>query len=176
MFAERVPAEEAIASDEVLYERPTTADGSHMWELAESVGALDLNSPYSYLLWARDFSDTSVVARHGRRIGGFVTGFLRPTDPGVLFVWQVAVAAQLRGRGIARAMLDAICDRRRSLGFDRVEATVTPGNTASERMFESLAGAHGASLDRRPLFDAGLFPGAGHEPEILFTIGPIDND
>lgn len=173
MFAERDQVVEAIAADQLVLQEPATADGPRMWQLAKDAGALDVNSPYSYLLWARDFRNTSIVARHGGRLGGFVTGYLRPDSPTTLFVWQVAVAAELRGHGLGRRMLDGLCDRRGRLGFDHIEATVTPSNTASTRLFESLAGGYGVRLGKEPLFDAEVFPGTGHEPEILFTIGPF---
>ena len=72
---------------------------------------LDLNSSYAYLLWCRDFGRPPSVAEHDGRVGGFVTGFVRPEDPRRVFVWQVAVDEALRGRGVAAAMLNDLLDR-----------------------------------------------------------------
>ncbi|MER7949480.1 diaminobutyrate acetyltransferase [Streptomyces sp. NPDC096079] len=151
------------------------ADGAELWRIARGSGELDLNSPYSYLLWCRDFADTTAVARDasGRPVG-FVTGYLRPDAPGTLFVWQVAVEDSHRGTGVAGTLLDALSARvAAEHGLDRVEATVTPGNQASDRLFRSYARRHGADVTRDVLFPSASFPVSGHEAEVLYGIGPL---
>ncbi|MFE2015729.1 diaminobutyrate acetyltransferase [Streptomyces sp. NPDC059491] len=161
--------------DGVSVDRARTTDGAALWRIARSSGELDLNSPYSYLLWCRDFADTTAVARDasGRPVG-FVTGYLRPDAPGTLFVWQVAVEGSHRGTGVAGTLLDALSERvAAEHGLDRIEATVTPGNLASDRLFRSYARRHGADLTQEVLFPAAAFPTAGHESEVLYRIGPL---
>src|SRR3569833_2163773 len=61
-----------------IFEPPRLEDGRQLWRIARDSKTLDLNSPYSYVLWCRDFAATSVVARAGDEVRGFVTGFDRP--------------------------------------------------------------------------------------------------
>ncbi|MFF7180373.1 diaminobutyrate acetyltransferase [Streptomyces sp. NPDC008121] len=153
-------------------ESPRVEDGAAIWRIARDSEVLDLNSSYSYLLWCRDFAATSLVARDadGEPIA-FVTGYLRPDRPGTLVVWQIAVGDGHQGRGLAGVLLDALTAR---IAPDAVETTVTPDNTASDRLFTSYARRHGLRLEREVLFDGGLFPdGATHEPEVLYRIGPF---
>jgi L-2,4-diaminobutyric acid acetyltransferase len=159
------------AQADLQIDRPAVADGAALWRMARDSKVLDLNSSYSYLLWCRDFAATSAVARdeHGEPVG-FVTGYVRPDRPGTLLVWQVAVDEAYRGRGLAAALLDGLVAR---TAPERVETTITPGNTASERLFTSFAERHGARLEREVLFDAGLFPDEQHDPEVLYRIGPL---
>ncbi|MFF3941995.1 diaminobutyrate acetyltransferase [Streptomyces phaeofaciens] len=163
------------AQADLRIDLPSVADGPAIWRIAKESGTLDLNSSYSYLLWCRDFAATSAVARaeDGEPVG-FVTGYVRPDAPHTLLVWQVAVDAAHRGRGLAAALLDGLTAR---LAADRalttVETTVTPGNTASERLFTSYAARHGAAVTREVLFGAGLFPDGPHDPEVLYRIGPL---
>ncbi|MEV6958348.1 diaminobutyrate acetyltransferase [Streptomyces sp. NPDC051207] len=161
--------------DGLRIDRPVVADGAELWRIAKDSGKLDLNSSYSYLLWCRDFAGTSVVARaaDGRPVG-FVTGYLRPDSPRTLLVWQVAVDSAHRGRGLAARLLDALTRRvAAEQGLTRVETTITPGNTASERLFESFAARHGARVEREVLFGADHFPDGPHDPEVLYRIGPL---
>jgi L-2,4-diaminobutyric acid acetyltransferase len=163
------------AAADLLIDRPTMADGAALWRLAKDSKTLDLNSSYSYLLWCRDFAGTSAVARdaEGEPVG-FVTGYVRPDRPGTLLVWQVAVDAAQRGRGVAAALLDGLTARLAAeRGVTTVETTITPGNTASERLFTSFAKRHGADLTREVLFPADLFPDGSHDPEVLYRIGPL---
>jgi diaminobutyrate acetyltransferase len=156
---------------------PAFDDGPALWVLARDTEVLDLNSPYAYALWCRDFAATSVVASIDRPIG-FVTGYRRPDEPETLFVWQVAVADVARGQGIAGRMLDALVDRPSgtAASFTHLETTITDDNVASRRLFTSFAERHHAQLDRRPLFESRHFPDepdVGHEPEVLHRIGPF---
>jgi L-2,4-diaminobutyric acid acetyltransferase len=163
-----VPRTSSTIPDEV-FEAPSIEDGHHLWRIARDSQSLDLNSPYSYVLWCRDFAATSVVVRSEGEVHGFVTGFERPEEPGTLFVWQVAVDAAWRGRSLAGRMLGHLADR----GHRYVEATVTPDNIASARLFTAFARDRSARLTRTPLFSGDLFPG-DHEPEELYRIGPLD--
>ncbi|MPY64996.1 diaminobutyrate acetyltransferase [Streptomyces spongiae] len=171
-----LPAEFLEMPEGLRIDRPDVADGAALWRLARDSRTLDLNSSYSYLLWCRDFAGTSVVARDtedGRPVG-FITGYIRPEQPGTLLVWQVAVDAAQRGRGVAAALLDGLTVQvARQHRLTTVETTITPGNTASERLFASYAARHGAAVEREVLFEAGQFPDGGHEPEVLHRIGPL---
>ncbi|WP_335991928.1 diaminobutyrate acetyltransferase [Glycomyces sp. MUSA5-2] len=152
---------------------PSPADGGPMERLARESGGLDVNSRYAYLLWCRDFADTSVVARAGDRLAGFITGYRRPAAPDTLFVWQVAVGPDFRRRGLASRMLGHLAETvRADIGVRFVEATVTPDNKASMHLFESFAQANDADLTRDVLFSEHEL-GSGHEPEVLHRIGPL---
>lgn len=154
---------------------PRVEDGAAIWRIARDSRTLDLNSSYSYLLWCRDFAATSVVARgDDGEPTGFITGYARPEQPRTLVVWQVAVDEAARGRGLAAAMLDGLTLRvAEDSGIDSIETTVTPDNTPSNRLFTSYAQRHAAVVTKDVLFDAGLFPEDGHEPEVLYRIGPV---
>lgn len=175
-----MPEPEATADDAPHATNPTVDDGAAMWRIARDSQVLDVNSPYAYLLWCRDFAATSAVARLGDddTVVGFVTGYLRPDDRSVVMVWQVAVDAAARGHGVAGALLDRMFDdaRRREPAVAYLETTITDDNTASRALFAAFAARHGAGLVRSPLFEAQHFPddsGDGHAAEVLHRIGPI---
>ncbi|MEU0301288.1 diaminobutyrate acetyltransferase [Streptomyces sp. NPDC006175] len=170
------PADFASARSEFLrIDTPRVEDGAAIWRIARDSEVLDLNSSYSYLLWCRDFAATSVVARdeNGDPIA-FVTGYIRPDRPETLVVWQVAVDQAHRGKGLAATLLDALTSRVASdQGLSSVETTVTPDNTASDRLFTSFAQRHDVPLEREVLFEGALFPEGTHLPEVLYRIGPF---
>lgn len=149
---------------------PEIADGVACWRLAAASRVLDVNSRYAYLLWCRDFADTSVVARSGGEVVGFITGYRRPSDPATLLVWQVAVDEQVRGSGVAARMLDALVER---VPVTHLETTITPGNAASVALFSAFARRVDAPVQRSELFGSDVL-GTDHEPEHLFRIGPIN--
>ncbi|ANW18796.1 diaminobutyrate acetyltransferase [Streptomyces clavuligerus] len=161
--------------EEVGIAAPSLADGGDLWRIARDSESLDLNSPYSYLIWCRDFSGTSLVARaaNGTPVA-FLTGYIRPDRPDTYFVWQIAVDRAYRGHGLGGRLLDAITDRVvPGRGITTVETTVTPDNTASDRLFTSYARRRRAPLHRCGLLSNDLFPDKEHQPEILYRIGPM---
>jgi diaminobutyrate acetyltransferase len=150
---------------------PVLEDGAVMWQIARSI-ELDANSQYKYLLFCRDFAQTSVMTRVKRRPAGFVTGYLRPQAPDTLFIWQIGVLPAFRGCGIAGQMLDYLYDMLRVQGVRHLEATVTPENHASLRLFSGFAERHDARLERSVLFPASIFVD-GHPQELLLRISPV---
>jgi len=153
--------------------RPNLRDGAVLWRMAKDSGTLDLNSPYAYLVWCDQFAETSIVAEVDGWPAGFVVGFRPPGREHVLFVWQIAVADEYRGLGLASRMLDELVER---IAVNAVEATVTPSNTASENLFRALARRSGCSCREEPYIEAEHFPDQGHESEVLLRIGPILRD
>lgn len=180
--AEHVPAQSGPesspneGSEELIILRPpTVADGADLWRLAQGTGVLDTNTPYAYLLWARDFAATSVIAEVEAEPAGFISGYLKPSDPTTLFIWQVAVDSSYRGRGLAKKMLFELVERSKAA---RLETTVTADNEASIALFTALARTHDTELVKRPLFSEDLFPtpaetGETHAAEDLYVVEPL---
>lgn len=152
-----------------VFREPTAADGQRMWEIARDSGVLDLNSSYAYVLWGAEFAGSSVVVESEGRVVGFVTGFLRPSEPDSIFVWQVGVDADQRGKGLAARMLHALLDRLAERGVVRLRTTISPDNEASQRTFGAVARDRGMTLSSEDYLSADLL-GEGHEPEDLYTI------
>ena len=139
-----------------------------MWEITRDTGVLDENSTYAYTLWAKEFAGTSVVAEVEGKVVGFVTGFIRPSEPDTIFVWQVGVDADQRGKKLAARMLHAILDRL-DAQVVRLRTTISPDNEASQRLFGSVARDRGKELVREDYLQA-AYLGEGHEPEDLYSI------
>lgn len=158
-----------------LIESPTKADGAALWRIARDSRKLDLNSPYAYLLWCRDFAETSVVAKVDGSPVGFVIAYRRPQAPDTALVWQVAVDASQRGQGLGGTLLDELFKRLSGQGVRYLETTITPGNKASINLFTSFARRWDAALESSTLFAGTDFPSddEAHEQEDLFRIGPL---
>nr|WP_245694256.1 diaminobutyrate acetyltransferase [Actinopolyspora mzabensis] len=156
----------------VEIDTPTVADGPELYRITRDSGVLDVNSPYAYLLWCRDFATTSLVARSHDGVVGFAIGYVRPDAVNTLVVWQIGVDAELRGRGVASRLLERLLDTAARNGIRYLETTITADNAASINLFSALARDHGAPLEVSPLFPAELFPDS-HFGEDLYRIGPF---
>lgn len=154
--------------------RPRAEDGPALHRLVKRCPPLDENSRYCNLLQVTHFADSSVVAERDGQLLGFVTGYRVPDRDDVLFVWQVGVGPEGRGRGLAGRMLTALLDRLD--GIEHLETTVTPDNAASRRVFERFARDRDAPLERSVLFHRDAHFEQAHDDEVLYRIGPLRAD
>lgn len=132
------------------------------------------------MLWCTRFASTCRVARASPNISpahsdlaAALIGLLLPKQTDTYFVWQIAVHARFRGRGLARALIHDVLEQHAAYGVRYVEAHVSPDNSASNAMFDGLARSLGAKLERSPDFEPADYP-TEHGPEHLLRIGPIN--
>lgn len=162
-------ADTTTASTTPSLRPPQTADGASLWRIAKDSQVLDVNSSYYYLLWCRDFSETTVIAELDGEPVGFVNGYRRPDSPTTLMVWQVAVTEAARGHGLASRMLDHLVARTKA---EALETTIADHNEASLRLFASFAKRYGADEGVTPLITAEMYPD-DFETEYLHRIAPL---
>lgn len=151
--------------------RPTTAaDGAAMWRLADASDALEANTAYCYLIMAKHFSMTCLVAEKAGHTLGYAMGYRPPAQPETVFVWQIGVASDVRGQGIAGRLLDTLATTTKAV---YIEASIGVSNTASQALFNGFARRRKVPVDSRSDFlNAAEFP-AEHETEKRFVIGPL---
>jgi L-2,4-diaminobutyric acid acetyltransferase len=162
----------APAPDPPRLRPPSPEDAASVWQLVGGSGALDLNSPYAYLLLCSDFAHTSVVAEAAGRIVGFVGAYRPPPRPDSVFVWQIVTDSEVQRGGLGARLLAALLGRHACRDARFLEATVTGSNEPSRALFAGFARRHGLPLVERTAFGAELFPGE-HEAEVLVRIGPL---
>lgn len=155
---------------EPTFRNAAPEDGAGVYELVRDGGGLDLNTPYAYLLLTRMFATSAAVAEVDGQLAGTVLGLRPPQEPESLFVWQVGVHPDYRGLGLATKMLNWLTDACRPTFLT---ATVTPTNTASDRLFRGFARHHGVACEVTPWASEEDFPGEGHEREDHYRIGPL---
>lgn len=162
---------------EIIYRNPIAKDGASVWELIRDTETLDLNSPYCYMLLGDYFNDTCMIAEHEGDIIGFISAFRSPRNLERLFVWQVAVARTHQRQGIAKNMLTYLLKQKACHGVRFIEATISPSNKASHRLFLSFAEERSIPSTVTAGYGADMFPDrSNHEDEPLFVIGPIINE
>ncbi len=175
-FPAKIGDHELAPALEIRHAR--VSDAADIWLLVKHCDVLELNSCYAYLLICRDFAATSLVATSQGNFLGFVSAYIPPSRPDVVFVWQIGIASAARSRGVAKSLLRALlrAPACRRVGF--LEATVTPSNAPSTRLFRSLGEQLRTNVSVLPGFQSSDFGPPRdecppHEPEEVIRIGPI---
>lgn len=161
-------------TEKLTFQTATKEDGAKMWELVSDTGVLDVNSPYSYLMMAKFFNKSSIVAKENDRMAGFVTAFHPPESPHTIFVWQIGVSKEYQGQGIGSKLLHALLKSPSCENTTYLEATISPSNVASQSLFKKLARSLNTQCHVETCFRESQFPGDGHEKEDLYRIGPFN--
>lgn len=152
---------------------PHADDGAALNRLVAACPPLDANSLYCNLLQCTHFRATSIAATEADQLLGFISGYLVPDSPDTLFIWQVAVSAAGRRRGLGLRMLKGILARPACARVRFVHTTVNPDNAASRALFTALAREFDAPVRERVLFDRDLHFAGAHPDEVLLNIGPL---
>lgn len=155
------------------FRKPTKEDGADVRHLIKDTGILDLNSSYSYLMWCEFFDETTVVVEQDEDIVGFVSGFIQPAKSDTLFIWQVAVDEAARGNGLGTKMILHLLERKACKNVRYIEATFSPSNIPSQRLFQGLAEKLNMHCQVSEGFTTEDFPEDTHEDERVFRIGPF---
>jgi L-2,4-diaminobutyric acid acetyltransferase len=165
------PAQES--AEKLVLRKPQASDGPRVSQLVASSPPLDFNSAYCHLLQCTDFAETCVLAERDGAVLGWISAYRPPATPEHLFVWQVAVATEARGEGLAGKMLDELVARPAAAGATILTATVTQENAASWRLFEAFARRHSARLERSVRFDKERHFAGAHDTEWEARISPL---
>lgn len=158
---------------QIVVRRPRREDGARIHALVKQCPPLDVNSEYCYLLLCSHFAATCTVAERDGELLGFQTGYIRPDEPAVLFIWQIAVGAEGRGAGLGTRMVEDLLQSLPPNTIRYLEQTVTKSNAASRALFESIARRLDTTVEESLLFDSRSFSSGNHESEYLLRIGPI---
>ena len=157
---------------EICLIKPTKSDGSQVHYLINACKPLDVNSLYCNILQCHHFSDTAILAELNGKVVGFVSGYRLPEQPETLFVWQVAVASEARGSGLATRMITSLIQRHQdSVRF--LHTSITEGNAASWNTFRRIAKQFDAPLNSDVLFERDQHLDGKHDTEFLVQIGPF---
>lgn len=155
---------------------PQATDGAQVWALIEATPTLDSNSLYANLLQCTHFSATSVVAEREGGLVGWMSGYVPPDQPDMLFVWQVVVSNAARGQGLGKQLVGNVLMRPSNKHIRRVACTITDANKASWALFGSIAGTLNAPLRRDEHFTRDAHFAGQHDSEFAVTIGPFGSD
>lgn len=158
----------------VRFRSPSALDGYAVTALIKSSPPLDNNSAYCNLLQCSHFAHTCVVAESDDCILGWVSAYIPPNQNDHIFIWQVVVHPEARGKGLAKHMLHALFSRKALAEVRYLITTITQDNEASWGVFENFAKLHQLNLSKSPHFEKERHFQGVHDTEFLVEIGPFE--
>ncbi len=160
--------------DAMEFRHPIASDGYALHQLIADCPPLDPNSMYCNLLQCSHFNETALVAIEKGILCAFITGYIPPKAPTTLFIWQVGVHRDYRGKGLAYQIWQELFKRlapQHLLEF--IETTITDDNKASWALFQKIGREFKCPLEKSIAFDQTTHFKGSHDSEYLVRI-PIN--
>lgn len=161
-------------SKQLVTRIPSIEDSSAIFQLISNTKPLDVNSEYLYILLCDHFKHTCVIAELEDQVVGFLSAYLIPHQLETLFIWQVAVDGGVRGKGVSKFMFQNLLTRENISHVKRIEATVSPSNIASQKMFSWLSRILKTTCVNTPYYDQSQFSSGNHEAEDLYVLDGVN--
>lgn len=158
------------ASAKLTLRKPSKSDGNRITQFIHNHPSLDTNSSYCHFLQSSHFKNTCIIAEKNNEILGFISGYKKPEEPNTLFIWQMAVAPDYRGKGLALIMLSSILTRKEHSHLAALEATITQSNKSSWRVFEKLDEICGGFGHVSTFLDENEHFNGNYDTEFLYRI------
>ena len=160
--------------EDIVFRSPTLEDGMRVFQLIKSCPPLDINSSYCNLLQCSHFACTSVAADMNGNLVGFISGYILPERSDTLFIWQVAVAQEGRGKGLASRMLLKLLARPQCKEIYFLETSITSSNHASWALFKSLSKTLSTGFQSSDWMNKEIHFFGQHDSETLVRVGPFE--
>ena len=121
-------------------------------EIAAIYDGLDLDSPEMPRAAPHDLDPPHGVFLVGRRDGEAVCcGGVKRVPDGACEIKRMYVVPDARGRGVARALLEALEDAARGLGYEVARLDTGPRQPRAQRMYERAGYAPIGNFNANPL-------------------------
>ena len=110
-------------------------DNALLRHLAKQCPALDLHTQYTYWVNTYYFNKSSFILEDdGKPIGYIMT----LNTPDVIFIWQIGIIKEYRGKGLSYKLISAVMEYAKSINKP-IEVTIASNNKNSFNAFKSAA-------------------------------------
>jgi L-2,4-diaminobutyric acid acetyltransferase len=117
----------------------TEGDIGSIREFVDYCKPLDLHTHFTYWILAKYFRNTCFVIEEGDRIIAYTGGVRGSVDSENLYLWQIGIAPEYRGKGYFAVLLDKIIISAVKLGCKTIQFSMILDNGASYNAFLKYA-------------------------------------
>lgn len=117
---------------------PSNDDFIEIQKLIGELKGLVQHPVHFYKIMIHYFGNSFFIIKKDDKIIGFVWGFVSQTNKDILFLWQIGVIKEFRGKNIAQKLVERFIEYAKDNNCKKVHATVETGNIASWKMFEKM--------------------------------------
>lgn len=147
----------------------TGGDSAVLHALAADCAPLTVHTPFTYWAIVFNYPDYIFILEEAGRAVGFISAL--PTEKrGGVFIWQIGLLPQYRGKGFSRKLIRALIDKHAAR--KKFIVTIDPDNAPSMSAFRAAAKSYGTGLQEclDPAFADDALLLKKDDNEIIFCI------
>ena len=110
-------------------------DNALLRHLAKQCPTLDLHTQYTYWVNTYYFNKSSFILEDDGKLIGYIMA-INTSD--VIFIWQIGVIKEYRGKGLSYKLISAVMEYAKSINKP-IEVTIASNNKSSFNAFKSAA-------------------------------------
>ena len=110
-------------------------DNALLRHLAKQCPSLDLHTQYTYWATAYYFNKSSFILEDDGKPIGYIMAL---NTPDVIFIWQIGIIKEYRGKGLSCKLISAVMEYAKSINKP-IEVTIASNNKSSFNAFKSAA-------------------------------------
>ncbi len=96
---------------------------------------LELHTPFTYWILFNYFSSLCFLMIEEGNIIGFISGIKSSKDINLVYLWQIGVSKDHRGKNYASVLIDHFVNSAKSLECNRIQVSISPLNEVSYNAF-----------------------------------------
>ncbi|MCI5194556.1 MAG: GNAT family N-acetyltransferase [Candidatus Electrothrix sp. AU1_5] len=104
----------------------TEKDNSRIRELIYICKPLGLHTSFTYWVLTKYFPNLCFLMESDKKLIGFISALRSTIDDKVLFIWQIAVSPEYRGKRYASILIKTVVDSGTNIGCNRFQLSISP--------------------------------------------------
>jgi len=103
---------------------------------------LELHTPFTYWTLFNYFSNLCFLMMEGEELIGFISGIRSSLDKDVVYLWQIGISKEQRGKNYASLLIDHFIKAVIGMDCNKIQVSISPENQASYNTFVKYAKEH----------------------------------
>ena len=135
--------------------------------MAKNCSPLDIHTPYTYWVVGQFFSEGCFLLEDNEKIVGSI---MTVTKDDTVFIWQIAILAEYRGKGLSDMLYEAVYNYAKGKGIERIMLSIDPSNLNSLSAFRRFCEKRQLNYRKQGTVDINIPEEAYTEYENIYEI------
>ncbi|MEN6379478.1 MAG: GNAT family N-acetyltransferase [Methanofastidiosum sp.] len=117
----------------------TVEDVENVRKFVNACKPLELHTPFTYWTLFNYFSNLCFLMIEGEELIGFISGIRSSLDKDVVYLWQIGISKEQRGKNYALLLIDHFIKAVIDMDCNKIQVSISPENQASYNTFVKYA-------------------------------------
>lgn len=132
----------------MIIRKCTVKDVDSVRRFVDKCKPLELHTPFTYWTLFNYFSNLCFLMEEEERILGFISGVRSSLDKDIVYLWQVGVSKEYRGKNYASLLIDHFVKAVIDIDCNKIQVSISPENESSYNAFAKYTKEHSYTFSK----------------------------